>query len=283
MTPGYHVMSAEKYHADPCAAPSLSSSIAQLLLNGSPRKAWFSHPRLNQDYREVHDGKFDLGTAAHAALLEDGLSKIVVVEADDWRTKAAQQQRDTARTAGKTALLARHVKTVGAMVEVAQAFIAQSEIVEFWKGGESEVTGIAQEGGIWLRCRFDRITTTRRFIIDYKSTTDASPEVFSRQIVRMGYHIQDAFYRRVARLLGAHAPRFAFIAQSCEPPFECSLHGCDPALQEIGDAAVQRATDLWRQCITAKSWPSYGGRIHWAIPSTWQIKDHEERLMEAAA
>jgi hypothetical protein len=48
----------------------------------------------------------------------------------------------------------------------------------------------------------DRITKRRRFIFDYKSTEDASPDTFGRQIVRMGYHIQEAFYRRVVRNLG---------------------------------------------------------------------------------
>jgi hypothetical protein len=48
-TPGYHRINAEKYHADPCVVPSLSSSIAKILLRESARKAWFSHPRLNPD------------------------------------------------------------------------------------------------------------------------------------------------------------------------------------------------------------------------------------------
>lgn len=279
MTPGYHSgVTAEKYHADPCVVPSLNSSLAKILLGESPKKAWFSHPKLNPNYREKHEDKFDIGKASHLALLEGGIDKIIVVEADDWRTKAAKEQRDAARSAGKTALLARHVKDVGAMVDAAQEYIAGSEIAEFWKGGESEVTGIALDDGVWLRCRFDRITSSRRFIIDYKSTTDASPEAFQRQIVRMGYHIQEAFYRRVARMLGAIGPRFAFLAQSCEQPYECSLHGCDPALQEIAEAQVQRAIDLWRECMNTKQWPSHSGRIHYAMPPTYLINDHELRM-----
>lgn len=219
-----------------------------------------------------------MGTAAHSMLLEDDASSIVVVDAENWRTKAAKEQRDAARAAGKTALLARHVKDVGAMVDAAQAFIAQSEIAEYWAGGESELAGIALDDGVWLRARFDRITASRRFITDYKSTTDVAPEVFSRQIVRMGYHVQEAFYRRVAQILGAVGPRFVFLAQSCEPPYECSLHACEPALQEIAEAQVQRAIDIWRECMKKKEWPSYGGRIHYATPPTYLINDHEMRM-----
>jgi hypothetical protein len=144
------------------------------------------------------------------------------------------------------------------------------------------VTGVCLEQGIWMRCRFDRITRNRRFLMDYKSTEDSSPESFSRLLVRMGYHLQDAFYRRVARNLGIVGPRFAFLAQSVNPPYECSLHACDEALREIADAEVERAIQLWRQCMQTKDWPSHGGRIHWAMPTNWMIQEHEMRLQEAA-
>lgn len=283
MSPGFHPnVAAQRYHADPCMVPSLSSSIAQILLRESALKAWHSHPKLNPNYREEFDGKFDIGTCAHAVLLEKDHSNIVIVQADDWRTRAAKEKRNEARAAGKTALLERHHADVMAMVNAADAFLLNSDIAEQWRDADSEVTGVCNEGSVWMRCRFDRITKNRRVIIDYKSTEDASPETFSRQIVRMGYHIQDAFYRRVARNLGIVGPRFVFLAQSCNAPYECSLHACDPSLQEIAEAEVERAIGLWRECVTKKEWPSYGGRVHYALPSSWMIQEHEQRLLEAA-
>lgn len=282
MTPGYHKIPMEHYLADPCIAPSLNCSIAQILLNESARKAWFSHPRLNPAFVQREDTKFDIGTASHAMLLE-GKDVIEVCEFDDWRTKDARLQRHAARAAGKVPLLRKHRDDVIAMVSAAEAFISHSELSDYWLDGESELTGICEEDGIWMRCRMDRITKNRRLIFDFKSTEDASPEGFSRQIVRMGYHIQESFYRRIARNLGAVGPRFAFLAQSCDLPYECSLHGCDPALQEIADAQVAQAIDIWRECTRKKVWPSYGGRIHWAVPTTWLMQQHEMRLMEKAA
>jgi hypothetical protein len=277
VTPGFHKITAEKYHADPCLVPSLNNSVAQILLRESARKAWFSHPRLNPAFAQKEEAKFDIGTAAHAMLLE-GANIIEMCDFADWRTNDAKAKRDAARNAGKIPLIKKHRDDVVAMVAAAEGFITHSEIAEYWAGAESELTGVALEEGIWLRARFDRITTSRRFIFDYKSTTDASPEQFSRQLIRMGYHIQEAFYRRVVRALGGVNPRFAFVAQSCEPPYECSLHGCDPALQEIADAEVQRAIDIWRDCSQKKVWPSHGGRIHWALPPNYMMKEYEERL-----
>lgn len=282
MDAGFHLnVPAERYHADPCVVPSLSSSLVKVLLRESPRKAFFSHPKLNKDHREEHDGKFDIGTAAHSLLLE-GDDCMHVVEANDWRTKAAQEARENARALGKLPLLAYQATKVRWMVMAAQEFIENSEISTYWKDADSEVTGVWREQDIWLRCRFDRITKNRRVIMDYKSTEDASPDSFGRQLVRMGYHLQDSFYRRCARALGIVGPRFVFAVQSVEEPYECSLHGCDPALQEIADFEVERAVRLWRECITKKSWPSYGGRIHWAMPSNYMIQEHEMRMQDAA-
>lgn len=281
MTPGYHVMPMEKYLADPCVVPSLNNSTAVVILRESARKAWFGHPRLNAAFTQREDSKFDIGKASHAMLLE-GRNVIEVCEFDDWRTKEARARRDAARAAGKTPLLTKHRDDVVAMVSTAEAFIAHSEIAEYWPGADSELVGICEEDGTWLRCRFDRITKNRRFIFDYKSTEDVSPERFSMQLIRMGYHIQEAFYRRIAQTLGAPAPRFVFVAQSCEPPYECSLHGCDPSLQEIAEAQVAKAINVWRECMRKKVWPSYDSRIHWALPTTRMMQEHDELLSEAA-
>lgn len=286
MKPGfYNDIPADRYHADALGdEPSLSSGVARILMRESPLKAWHSHPRLNPGYRENNDAKFDLGTAAHAMMLEDDESSIVIVEADDWRTKAAKEQREAANAAGKTALLARHFDAVEVMVEAARKFVASSEIADLWNADDaaSEVTGIAVDGGVRLRCRFDRLSIARSFLGDYKTTGNVEPEAFSRLMVSMGYHFQDAFYSRCARILGIARPRFVFLAQSTEPPHECSLHGCDPALLEIADAEVELAIGMWRACLGRKEWPSYGGRVHWALPPTYLIKDHEQRIIEEA-
>lgn len=283
MTPGFHVMPAAQYHADPTPLPSLSNSIASVLLRESPLKAWYSHPKLNPAYREEHDSKFDLGTCAHACLLENDPSKIEVIQADDWRTKAAKEQREAARAAGRTPLLEHHYVDVRRMVDAAVKFVAGSEIADYWFNAEPELTGIWSEGATWFRCRFDKLAKAGGMILDYKTTDSAvEPEAFSRFLVRMGYHWQEAFYRRGASALGVSNPRFVFLAQSCEPPHECSLHGCDPALQEIADADIERAVQLWRTCLAKNQWPSYGGRVHYAMPTNYMMQEHEMRLQEAA-
>ena len=173
MSPGFHRIPADRYHQDPCVVPSLSNSMAQILLKESAYKAWHSHPRLNPDYRDVQDDKFDLGNASHAALLEGEAGGIAVIDPanypsktgsipEGWTNTAIRAARDAARADGKTPLLKRHHDDVMSMVETAKAFIAKSEIAEAWRDAESELTGVCEEGGVWLRSRFDRISKSRR-------------------------------------------------------------------------------------------------------------------------
>lgn len=280
---GFHKISAEQYHADKLAEqPALSSSIAKILLRGSALQAWHAHPRLNPAFKESHEDKFDIGKVSHSVLLEGDESKLVVVQADDWRTNKAKEERENARATGKTALLAKQAAGVSEMVKAAKTFLVDCEITADWKNGESELTGLVEDDGVMLKARFDRITHDRKVIIDYKTTDSAEPDIFGMQIARLGYHWQEAFYRRVANLLGAQSPIFVFLAQSVEPPYECSLHGCDPALQEISEADVKHAIAIWRDCLEKDEWRSYGGRIYWTMPTSWMMSAHEQRLQEAA-
>ena len=67
---GVYEMPADQYHADPCEAPSLSSSLIKVLCSQSPIHAKAKHPRLSAQIAEDEAEHYDIGTVAHAILLE---------------------------------------------------------------------------------------------------------------------------------------------------------------------------------------------------------------------
>ena len=277
LVPGVHQFDAAAYHADPCSEPSLSSSIAQVLIDKSPRHAWLQHPRLNPAYKPDEDSRFDLGSAAHALLLEGANAKIAVIDAADWRTKGAKEQRDQARASGLFPILAKHDYALKAMVKAAHEAIEESELKGIFQDGKPEQTVIWREAGVWLRCRPDWLANDHRIILDYKTAENAEPEQFSRQIERMGYDFQAAFYSRSF----PKPPAFIFLAQEIEPPYDCSLHGLSEAAIQIAAFNVERAINIWRGCMIRGKWPGYDKRIHYAEPTTWALQKHEQRLQEA--
>lgn len=278
MKPGIHVIPADVYHADPCLAPSLSNSIAKIMLRQSPRHAWMAHPRLNPHHAGKDSSRFDIGTAAHAVFLERDNSKIVVIDAEDWRSKAAKDARDAARALGKTPLLAAQYDDVSAMVEAASEFLAGSELAGIMSNGRPERTVIWQEPcGIWCRARLDWLTYDDATILDYKTTDSAEPDAFIRRLNSLDYDLQAAFYRRGMLAVTGQSPRFVLLAQEIDAPYSCSLVAMSEHAMTIADEKVEMAIAMWRDCLAADSWPAYSGRIHYAEPPVWAQYQHEER------
>src|SRR3972149_5802627 len=83
------------------------------------RLAQVHRPPPTPAYEHEDSERFDLGRAAHAYLLE-GESGFAIIEAADWRTKAAKEARDAARAAGKIPLLADRWGDVQGMALAAQ-------------------------------------------------------------------------------------------------------------------------------------------------------------------
>lgn len=280
MKPGIYSLPSEQYHADPCAVPSLSNSIAKALLDQSPMHARMAHPKLNPAHRPDENSRFDLGSAAHAVLLEGNQSKVCVIDAADWRTKDAKAKRDEARANGLLPILAKHDSAIKRMVKAAQDFISASPLRGVWKAGKPEQTVIWEDEGVTCRAMMDWLTDDRKLILDYKTTDSAHPDVFGRQIARMGYDMQAAFYTSGIIAQGYDEPRFVFLAQEIEPPHACSLVELHSSYMEIAHAKYTRAVSLWRECMTRNQWPAYPTTITTALPPVWAMAKHESELLE---
>ena len=270
--PGIHTMTADTYHADPCPAPSLSASIAHILLADSPLHAWWNHPRLNPAYGREDDAKFDLGTAAHAYLLE-GTSNVVIIEASDFRTKAAQEARDAARAAGKVPLLAEKWADVQAMAEAARRQLAEHEDPPIpLANGAPEQTLIWKEGDLWCRARLDWLHEDRPTIDDYKTTGgSANPDAWTRgPLFSNGFDVQAAFYLRWLKAVCGIGATFRFVVQENFKPYALSVIGLAPSALELAERKVTAAIEAWRYCLSANRWPGFPTHTCWADAPPWE-------------
>ena len=223
--PGIYDIPEDVYHADPCIQPSLSSSIARLLIGRSPRHAWTAHPRLNPHFQTENKTAFDIGRAAHASLLGAG-SKIVIIDAADYRTTKAKMLRDKAYADGKTPLLQTQTEVIGKMTHAAaQQLEATHDARDAFTKGKPEQTLVWQDDGMWCRARLDWLPDKRGHIYDYKTTSSsAGPDSFMRSLFDNGYDFQAAFYLRgVANLLDWHNIEFRFVVQETSPPYALSV------------------------------------------------------------
>ena len=273
--PGVYEISANEYHSDPVVVPSLSSSLARALIANSPLHCWFESPRLNPNFQREEEEKFDLGTAAHALLLE-GESGVQVIDAPDWRTKAAREARDAARAAGKLPLLAARWADVLAMVKSAREQLdAHTEADDMFTEGKAEQTLIWQEdtrdGAIYCRARPDFLHDDHLLIDDYKTTgASANPEAWTRGLFNSGFDIQTAFYLRGVRAIFGTQATFRFAIQENYPPYALSIISLAPDALVIAEKKVLYAIEQWAKCLRANHWPGYPARICYAGLPPWE-------------
>lgn len=251
VVPGLYDISAELYHQDPIPGGSLSSTGARKLATECPAKFkhWLDHP-------EPPKRHLDLGTAAHSVVLEEG-DNIVVTEFDDWRTKAAREQRDAIRGDGGVPLLFHEGEQLTAMVEALRAHPEASALLEPGTG-VAEQSLFWEDRGIWRRSRLDWLRNEGQ-IVDYKTTKSANPEDLGRMFHDWGYHQQQEFYTDGGIALDLIDPElpFQFVIQEKDPPYLVVVTTCDQVARDIGRHLNERALYTYAHCRETGEWPGY--------------------------
>jgi len=279
-TPGLYTDAAIRaaYHSDPCQEISLSRSVAKTIASRTPAHAFVAHPRLNPDYEPYEASKFDVGSAAHTLILKEG-NAIEIIDADDWRTKAAKDARDFARAAGKTPMLRhQYIETASCVAKV------RAQLPSFGLGdilspdhGQSEVVAAWNDPVAgWCRVMFDRIMADLT-IWDFKFTgIDLTDESLSRHMAGMGYEFQHAFYERAITELYPEMRgrvKFGFVFCEIKPPFAIMPVRLSNAAVAKGRAAVQVACERWRDAKASGEWPAYAGGVRVIDYPPWAIAE----------
>jgi len=262
--PGFYPdMPIDEYHSDPCPAPSLTQSIAKIILDRSPLHAWHEHPRLNPSFERNTEFRFDLGTAAHAMLIGRGKT-IEPIPYENYLTKAAKAAREELAAAGKQAVTMPQYERALAMTNA-----AVEQLNDFEHGsimfnsafGDGEIVMAWQEDGFWFRQMIDFLSTDRRLFVDYKTTDqNAAPQNLGKLMHNAGWPIQAAMAQRGLDVLSPNTAglrRYLFVVQEATPPFAlqvCEMSG--PVLQ-MGRKALDMAASIWLPCLRANDWPAY--------------------------
>jgi hypothetical protein len=273
-------LSSDEYHADPCDTPSLSSTIARVLINRTPAHAKAAHPRLSDVPLEPKTSDaMDMGTAVHQILLRDDRID-VADEWDNYRTRAAQDWRSIVRSIGRVPMLRHQWERA---VDVADAIRDQmrglDEPTPFTHGTPEQTITWQDTGGAMCRARLDWLHNDMTLIDDLKVTSkSADPVVWQKQIWSMGYDIQAAFYvRGLLAYLGdmSHpmTPRFRWVVAESSPPYCVSVVELSDADMQAANFAVDGAIDLWNKCLNGNWWPGYKSEPHIAVRPGWATRE----------
>lgn len=86
-------------------------------------------------------------------------------------------------------------------------------------------------------------------ICDLKTTTDADPDEFIKQTVKMYYHLQMAMYLRGYERKQFRFPEFIFLAVETKEPFNVSINFCDSKFKEQAKNELLGALRAFRYCM----------------------------------
>jgi exodeoxyribonuclease VIII len=205
-------------------------------------KNWTTVP-MNPETGKAYDRRTKEGKAAWAVHLEENPDK-ETLPIKDWMFVLQARRQVWDQPAAKALLGGAGMNEIGCV----------------W---------IDEDTGMACKALLDRVTRLEGYtwVVDVKSTQDASPKAWPRHVVRYGYHIQAAFYldalAGVDRAKG-HDPvdrRFVFLAFEKDPPFCVKAWACPPSLIEQGRAEYAGLLRGYKRCMEADEWPGYGGGI----------------------
>lgn len=261
----------QTYHRD----PALSSSGAKLLLPPSC-PALFKWRRDNP----VESATFDFGRAAHAVVLGAG-AHIKVVDAPDWRSKAARDDRDAIRAAGHTPLLAADWSTVQAMADAIRTHPVAAALLDPDHGRpEVSIRWHDHVHGIDRRARLDWLPDSdggQMVVPDLKTTVSADPGEFGRSVFRYGYALQAQFYTDAVTAAGlADDVTFRFVAVEKTPPHLVNVFELDALAHTVGRAQVDEACRIYAECTRTDTWPGYGDDVTYLTAPAWALDQWTE-------
>jgi hypothetical protein len=273
---------AGEYHA----LRALSASGARTLTEHCPAKFLWQSP-WNPLWQSQDGTEFDIGTAAHLAVLETGqfAARTELIEAPDYRSSRARELREKARADGKVPLLLWQHDIVRA---IAGSIRAHPIAGQAFSDGLPEVTltWSDEATGVPCKARVDWLPRHGGWLTDLKTAVTANPRVWRDQAYRLGYHARAAWYLDGAETaIGRRPEEYWFVVVEKEPPYLVSVMAFDEAALDWGRLINRRACELFRRAADRGDWSGYRepqadrdrafrvGLPPWAI---YQLEDRRE-------
>lgn len=282
-TPGlYPDLDSAEYLADPVPDRSISVSGARTLLEQTPAIYLYE-----TTHRRPDTAAFDMGHAAHASVLGDGMEIAVIPDellAKDGAasTKAAKEFIADARARGAVPIKSDIAATVDAMADQLREHPVAGKLLEPGAGAvEQSAFWIDDNFGLWRRARFDymREVDGRLTIVDFKTADDLTDRALQGSIARYGYAQQSPWYCDAAKALGLDDdPRFLFVFQSKTAPYLVRVIDLPEYWVQIGRKRNLRALEIYAECRETNRWPGYPNEIESLDPPAWVMWAEEEEL-----
>lgn len=230
----------------------------------SKSPAYYRHKRENpgQPTRQMI-----LGTLVHASFLEGRTDYAVF----DGVRRGQEYKSFTEDNYGKVIVTRAESEDIEGMVG---ALKSSPHAMELIKTGAAEQT-LMTEHPVASKARFDWVCQERNIICDLKTTADASPEAFAKQVFNLKYHWSAYWYLERYKIATGRGAEFIFLCVENTEPYSVALYHVPDDVISFAAAQVTPLVEQYNECLLFDSWPHPETTIQTLIPPAWIMKEME--------
>jgi hypothetical protein len=208
----------------------------------------------------------NFGSAVHSAILEDSQDIAVLPELNLKNTKGEDYKHPWSTIEGKKIKEEFLEDNEGKIIITQKEQKAIEKIQRNFNNHslakrlvqrltESEVSYYGNIDDVEVRVRPDGIKEDD-YIIDIKTSKDASPQAFKNSINNFAYHLQACFY---SEALGYDPAKFRFITIENKYPYTVEVFGMSDNIIEYGKNAWRVALANWKEYLETDN----AGGFYW--------------------
>jgi hypothetical protein len=244
------------------SVPLLRQSIAKQLLK-CPFLGHYYHPDLGG--HQTTDSKAKQDGRLFEDLICGKLDGVHVIDADSYRTNAAQEARDAVLAQGGNPVLATAFDSIMATATTIRARIdalLEQNGIPAIADCEQQTELVWESDGVACGGRTDllHIGANDYTIVDLKKMADIDPEGIQRAIHKWGFDIQRAAYcegveKTYPKLAGRG--QFVFVGYQISEPYFVVPFTLQGDWESVGKFKWDLAKKVWAKCLAANDWPDY--------------------------
>ncbi len=213
------------------------------------------------------------GTAVHTAILEPRKFKdrYIVDPGFDRRTNAGKADLALfVRNYPGKELLSKD--TYYMAMKLREAMEKHPVAKRLLEDGVPEETLHWQDRLTGAPCKARMDWLSGRFIVDIKTTEDASPRAFGRSANTYRYPVQSAFYYDGMVANDREVEGFIFIAVEKSPPYGVALYFSGDAEINLGRQLYLKNLETYMACVRSGTWPGYPHEVTQLRLPDWAYK-----------
>lgn len=262
----------DKYHSD--RSKMSSTGVRKMLMSPKHFRHWIA----GLDDEDSEKDYFRYGRAVHMFLLEPKkFQKCYVVMPDfgPMQSSKNRAKRDEWIAEQPSDAMILKEEELDSLLDIFDSLSEHDQAGQMLRNGRPEVTGFwkHKETGVHCRVRPDYISTDSEgnvYIIDLKTTKNASPGLFSHDCANHGYHIQLAFYYDgIAQITGKEPSSCAIIAVEKTPPYGVHVYWMIDDWIEHGRRQYEEALRRYVEAREKDKWEGPQGSGMILMPPAW--------------